>query len=155
MRILAAALALLAFPAVAIAHHGWSSYDPNAVLKITAPIETAAYRFPHGLITLTHEGAVWQIVLAPPSRMTARGLSADDLAVGAVVTVEGYPSRKTEHELRAERITIDGTTTELRCASWNMARRQRDMPRALRPSPRRLSIRRWGRRCVTRCSSIR
>ena len=42
MRILAGALALLAFPAVALAHHGWSSYDPDTVLKITAPIETAA-----------------------------------------------------------------------------------------------------------------
>lgn len=114
MRILAGALALLAFPAVALAHHGWSSYDPNTVLKMTAPIETAAYRFPHSSITLTYEGAVWEIVLAPPSRMTARGLSAEELAVGKVATVEGYPSRVHEHELRAERITIDGTTTELR-----------------------------------------
>nr|WP_298685065.1 DUF6152 family protein [uncultured Dongia sp.] len=114
MRLLVAALALLAFPAAALAHHGWSTYDPNTVLKITAPIETAAYSFPHTHITLTHEGAVWEIVLAPPTRMTARGVSAEQLAVGKEVTVEGYPSRVTEHELRAERITIDGTTTELR-----------------------------------------
>lgn len=113
-RLAIAALALTLVPVAALAHHGWSSYDPNTVLKITAPIESAEYRFPHGLITLAHEGAVWDIVLAPPSRMTARGLLPEHLKVGQEVTVEGYPSRVTAHEMRVERITIDGTTTELR-----------------------------------------
>jgi hypothetical protein len=113
-RLALTALALASVPVAALAHHGWSSYDPNSVLKITAPIETVEYRFPHGLITLIHEGAVWEIILAPPSRMTARGLLPEALVVDQPVTVEGYPSRVTEHEMRAERITINGTTTELR-----------------------------------------
>lgn len=108
------ALALALIPAAALAHHGWGSYDPNTVLKITAPVETTSYNYPHTAITLAHEGATWEIVLAPPSRMTNRGLTAEHIKVGQIVTVEGYPSRAVEHELRAERITIDGTTTELR-----------------------------------------
>lgn len=108
------AIALALIPAAALAHHGWSSYDPNTVLKITGPVESSSYTYPHTAITLAHEGNVWEIVLAPPSRMTNRGLSAEHIQVGQVVTVEGYPSRAVAHELRAERITIDGTVTELR-----------------------------------------
>jgi hypothetical protein len=112
--LIGAALVASLLPAAAVAHHGWSTYDPNTVLKISGPIETSSYTYPHTAITLIHEGAPWEIVLAPPSRMTNRGLSAEHIKVGRVVTVEGYPSRAVEHELRAERIIIDGTTTELR-----------------------------------------
>jgi hypothetical protein len=114
MRILGCALALLAFPAAALAHHGWSNYDPDKLINIAGPIESAEYRQPHVLIKLTHDAEEWTVVLAPPSRMSARGVSAEALAVGKDVTVEGYPSRKTEFEMRAERITIDGKTVELR-----------------------------------------
>lgn len=110
----AAILAVFLLPSVALAHHGWSGYDPNTVLTMTGPIETAAYRYPHGMITLLHEGATWEIVLAPPSRMAARGIAETALVPGRVVTVEGYPSRSTDRELRAERITIEGATVELR-----------------------------------------
>jgi len=111
---LAAILAVSLLPGVALAHHGWSGYDPNTMLTMTGPIETAAYRYPHGMITLLHDGATWEIVLAPPSRMAARGIAEMALVPGKVVTVEGYPSRATEYELRAERITIDSATVELR-----------------------------------------
>jgi hypothetical protein len=53
-------------------------------------------------------------VLAPPSRMDARGLSKDMLKVGATASVEGYPSRVKPEEMRAERITVAGKTVELR-----------------------------------------
>ena len=53
-------------------------------------------------------------VLAPPSRMAARGLPSADLKTGIEATVEGYPSRDDPAEMRAERITIAGKTTELR-----------------------------------------
>lgn len=46
--------------------------------------------------------------------MSARGLSRDDLKTGVQATVEGYPSRDDPAEMRAERITIGGRTTELR-----------------------------------------
>ncbi|WP_026873825.1 DUF6152 family protein [Inquilinus limosus] len=106
-------LAALA-PAAALAHHGWSSYDANKTLTLSGPIETASYQNPHGLITLTQDGKTWNVVLAPPSRMNRRGLPREDLAVGAPVTVVGYPSRVVADEMRAERITIAGRTVELR-----------------------------------------
>jgi hypothetical protein len=36
------------------------------------------------------------------------------LAVGTVVSIEGYPSTRTPNEMRAERITVAGKTFELR-----------------------------------------
>jgi hypothetical protein len=36
------------------------------------------------------------------------------LAVGAQVSVEGYPSRSDPNEMRAERIIVNGKTVELR-----------------------------------------
>jgi hypothetical protein len=46
--------------------------------------------------------------------MGRRGLEAEDIAVGATVTVEGYSSTVHDHEMRAERITVEGRTVELR-----------------------------------------
>ena len=47
-------------------------------------------------------------------RMQARGLTQDMLKPGTQVVVEGYPSTRTEHEMRAERITVGGKVVELR-----------------------------------------
>ncbi|MNV94447.1 hypothetical protein D3C71_1892420 [compost metagenome] len=56
----------------------------------------------------------WNVVLAPPSRMENRGLTKDMMAVGTQATVVGYQNRSKPDELRAERITIDDKTIELR-----------------------------------------
>ena len=69
---------------------------------------------PHGHIQLKTPTKTWIAVLAPPSRMDARGLSREMLKDGSTATVEGYASRVKPDEMRAERITIAGKTVELR-----------------------------------------
>jgi hypothetical protein len=54
------------------------------------------------------------VTLAPPFRMQNRGLPSDALKPGATVTVVGYPNRNDPAEMRAERITVNNQTTELR-----------------------------------------
>ena len=103
---------LVALPA--IAHHGWSSYDNDKPVTLTGTVVEAAYTYPHGTIKLDVSGKTWLAVLAPPSRMSARGLASADLKAGIQATVEGYPNRDDPAEMRAERITIGGKTTELR-----------------------------------------
>jgi hypothetical protein len=105
--------AALAAP-VALAHHGWSEYDQTQTLKLTGTIEEAGYEHPHGHIKLKTPGKTWLAVLAPPSRMDARGLTKDMLRVGATVSLEGYASKVKPEEMRAERITVAGKTVELR-----------------------------------------
>jgi hypothetical protein len=58
--------------------------------------------------------APWGDTLAPLFRMQARGLTKDMLKPGTPVSVEGYPSTRNQHEMRAERITVAGKTVELR-----------------------------------------
>ena len=97
------------------AHHGWSSYDADKTLTLSGIIRESGYEHPHGHVRLEVAGdRTWLVVLAPPSRMERRGLPASALRVGATVTVVGYPSRNDPVELRAERISVDGKTVELR-----------------------------------------
>ena len=111
---------LLAAPAAALAHHGWSEYDASQNLKLTGTIEEAGYEHPHGHIRFEAKGEgatagkTWQVTLAPPSRMENRGLPKEWLKPGATAAVEGYPNRNKPEEMRAERITINGKTIELR-----------------------------------------
>lgn len=98
----------------AAAHHGWSGYDSSKELTLTGTIREAGYEHPHGSVRLQTPDKTWVVVLAPPSRMENRGLRRDMLVPGAQATVVGYPNRTDPEELRAERITISGKTTELR-----------------------------------------
>jgi hypothetical protein len=99
---------------VALAHHGWGTYDPSRVVTLEGPVLQSKYEFPHGEIVLEGEGKRWTIILAPPSRMGARGLRREDIAVGRKVKVEGYPSKVTDAEMRAERVTVEGRVVEMR-----------------------------------------
>jgi len=106
--------AILAVPAVALAHHGWSEYDSSKLLKLSGKIVESGYEHPHGHIRMEAQGKTWTVVLAPPSRMEFRGLTKAMLQPGAAASVEGYANRGKPDELRAERITIQGKTVELR-----------------------------------------
>jgi len=110
-------LGLLALPAFALpaaAHHGWGSYDAANPMTLTAVIEEVSIANPHGMMMLTVEGGMWEITLAPPSRMNARGASAEVVKKGAEVTIHGYPKKDGTKEIRAEWIEIGGTRFELR-----------------------------------------
>ena len=98
----------------AMAHHGWSGYDASRLVVLTGTVQEASFDYPHGLVLLQVDGRLWRVVLAPPSRLERRGLPAGSIAAGAEVTVEGYPHRIDQEEFRAERISLDGRTVELR-----------------------------------------
>jgi hypothetical protein len=106
--------ALALMPPAALAHHGWSGYDPNRVLNLTGTIREAGYEHPHGYVKLQTQDKTWMVVLAPPSRMEHRGLPREMLKPGTQASVVGYPNRSDPGEMRAERITIGDKTTELR-----------------------------------------
>lgn len=107
-------IAGLLMSGAAVAHHGWGSYDAAKPVTITGPIVTSVYENPHATITVKAADKVWTLTLAPTSRMTNRGALSDWIGVGKVVTAVGYPSNVTPDEMRAERITVDGKTVELR-----------------------------------------
>ena len=113
-RILSAALAVALVPATLAAHHGWSSYNEKQPLTVEGTIAEATYGNPHGMAKLQTADKTWDVVLAPPSRMETRGLTQAMLAKGTKARVLGYQHKQNATEMRAERITIDGKTVELR-----------------------------------------
>jgi len=107
-------LALALATGTAGAHHGWSGYDASKELALDGVIKEFGYEHPHGHVRLEAQGKTWVVTLAPPSRMENRGLPSAMLKPGTKARVVGYPSRTDPNEMRAERIIIDGKTTELR-----------------------------------------
>ena len=107
-------LALAALPSAALAHHGWGSYDSQNPMTLTAVIDEVTIANPHGMMMLTVEGGKWHVTLAPPSRMNARGATADVVKTGVEVTAYGYPKKDGTKEIRAEWIEIGGKRFELR-----------------------------------------
>lgn len=103
----------LGIGSAAVAHHGWSGYQEE-IQKLSGVIEQSSYTSPHGSIRLKAGDKTWNVVLAPPSRMTNRGLTPEMLKVGTNVSVEGYQHKTDAEEMRAERITVEGKTVELR-----------------------------------------
>jgi hypothetical protein len=96
------------------AHHGWGSYDAAKPITVTGPIATSKYENPHATITVGAADKIWTVTLAPVSRMQSRGATPAFVAVGKTVRAYGYPSRVEKDEMRAERITVDGKTVEMR-----------------------------------------
>ena len=98
----------------AFAHHGWGSYDATKPVTVAGPIVTSKFENPHATITVRASDKVWTVTLAPTSRMSSRGATEKVVAVGQNVSAYGYPSTVEKDEMRAERITVDGKTYEMR-----------------------------------------
>jgi hypothetical protein len=113
-RLALSAAALLATPAIARAHHGWGSYDAQNPLTLRGPIRAANFANPHVHVDVMAEGHMWELTLAPPFRMQARGAERELLAVGKPIVAYGYASRERTRELRAEWIELDGRRFALR-----------------------------------------
>jgi Family of unknown function (DUF6152) len=107
-------LALIAAIGPAAAHHGWGSYDAANPVMVAGPILTSKYENPHATLTVRGSDKVWTVTLAPTSRMTSRGALMQMVAVGKTISAYGYPSTVEKDEMRAERITVDGKTYEMR-----------------------------------------
>ena len=107
-----AVLALLS--GAALAHHGWGSYDAAKPVTVAGPIVTSKFENPHATITVRGTDKVWTVTLAPTSRMSTRGATEKVVAVGQDVSAYGYPSTVEKDEMRAERITVNGKTYEMR-----------------------------------------
>lgn len=103
-----------AFPSLAGAHHGWSSYDAGKTVTVVGTLSNVEWRQPHVSADVSHQGNVWKVVLAPPRRMETRGLTPEMLAPDKAVTLEGYPRSDGSKEMRIERLTANDKTVELR-----------------------------------------
>lgn len=109
----AAVLAMLPMFAVN-AHQGWSSYDVTQVLTVKASLNGVTWGNPHGTAKVKWQKDEWDVILAPVSRMEARGLTEAMVSKGQTVTLVGYPRSDGTKEMRVERMIVDGRTVEFR-----------------------------------------
>ena len=109
-----AVLAVLAVPAAAVAHHGWSSYDADRAVGLAGPFTSVSWSNPHGTATMNWQGRQWDVILAPVSRMEARGLTREMIAPGNRIRLLGYPRKDGTAEMRIERVIVGNKTVELR-----------------------------------------
>lgn len=103
--------------AASVMHHGWNHYDRDRTLNLEGTVQEIAYDNPHVVIQLETEGEqarTWTSVLAPPSRMRARGLPDERLETGMTTRVIGHPHLKTAGEMRAVWIVVGNDTIDLR-----------------------------------------
>jgi uncharacterized protein DUF6152 len=108
------AAALLAVPAAALAHHGWSSYDEGKVIQLQGTFTEVSWTNPHGTAKMNWNKRRWDVILAPVTRMEARGLTPAMIAPGKKIGIVGYPRRDGTPEMRLERVIVGGKTIELR-----------------------------------------
>ena len=95
-------------------HHGWANYDQEKTLDYKGTIQELTYENPHATAKVLQGKKVWTVILAPVTRMEARGVTADMIKKGSSVQVVGYPHKEIKDEMRAERIFVNGTKYELR-----------------------------------------
>ena len=108
------AIALVAVAAPAVAHHGWSSYDETKPITVAGSFATVSWGNPHGSATIRWQDKSWDIILAPTTRMEARGLTQAMIAPGQKVSITGYARKDGTSEMRIERVMAGGKTVELR-----------------------------------------
>lgn len=108
------AACLLSLGSAGLAHHGWSSYDASKVLRLNGTFTALSWSNPHGTAKMTWAGKNWDVILAPVSRMQARGLTEAMVAPGQKIQIVGYPRRDGTAEMRIERVIVGDKTVELR-----------------------------------------
>lgn len=108
------AVAALAIAVPAAAHHGWSSYDETKPITLSGSFTELSWGNPHGSAKMRWQGKSWDIILAPVSRMEARGLSKAEAEPGKQIRLTGYARRDGTAEMRIERVMIGDKTVELR-----------------------------------------
>jgi len=91
----------------------WPAYDLTKPQKITGVIRQILSTDPFGFIRIEAAGKMLDVVLAPKARMEFRR-PAEPLKPGLTITVDAVPSKTKSNEVRAQTLTINGKTTELR-----------------------------------------
>jgi len=93
----------------------WGAYDRGKPQKWSGVVKQARFnRDSYGIATIEADKKTYTVILAPPVRMDFRGLTEDMLKPGVSVTVQGFVSKKTGDEVRAETIAIGQRTFDLR-----------------------------------------
>ena len=107
------AVAALALPAAALAHHGWG-WTENEESRLSGTIESIRFGNPHMHIKLKASKGVWAVDLSPPIVAERSGFGPGAAKAGDTVILTGHRAR--DHEVlafKAETVTVNGKTYDV------------------------------------------
>lgn len=107
-----AGLCLVGLPALAAAHHSFAvHYDGGQVVSVTGIVQEFRFRNPHGMIVVDGVSAdgqqgIWRIETNSPNILRRRGWTAESIAAGDEVTIEGFPANDGSTSMRVYRVSF-------------------------------------------------
>lgn len=97
----------------ALAHHGWSGYLDDD-FELTGVVEAVELGQPHGLLKVSADDGVWDVVLGPAYRNQRAGLTDGAVQAGDTVTAVGKRHRDPERrEMKTERLVVGDQTYDI------------------------------------------
>ncbi|HTN14648.1 MAG TPA: DUF6152 family protein [Sphingomonadaceae bacterium] len=108
-----AAIAALALPAAALAHHGWG-WTEDRESRLSGTIQSISFGNPHMHLQLRASDGLWEADLSPPIVAQGSGFGPDAAKAGDTAIVTGHRAR--DNKLRAfkgETITVRGKTYDV------------------------------------------
>ena len=110
----AMALAALALPAAALAHHGWA-WTEERETRLTGTIQSISFGNPHMHLQVRAEsGNVWEVDLSPPIVARRAGFGPDAAKTGDRVVLTGHRARDRDvRAFKGETVTVRGRTYDV------------------------------------------
>ena len=107
------AVAALALPAAALAHHGWG-WTENEESRLSGTIESISFGNPHMHIKLKASKGVWAVDLSPPIVAERSGFGPGAAKAGDTVILTGHRARdRSVLGFKAETVTVNGKTYDV------------------------------------------
>ena len=103
--VLMSAAAMAPWASVVHGHHSVAAgFDMNTTVTVTGTISEMEFINPHARMFFEVEGEngetqAWTVWFSSANNLFRRGWRADDLPVGATITVSGFPARDGSFEL--------------------------------------------------------
>ena len=108
-----AALAALALPAAALAHHGWG-WTQDEESRLTGTIKSISFGNPHMHLQLEAAGGLWEVDLSPPIVARQSGFGPGAAKAGDKATLTGHRARDAGlRAFKGETITVSGKTWDV------------------------------------------
>lgn len=107
------AVAALALPAAAAAHHGWG-WTEERESRLSGTIEAISFGNPHMHLRLRNAAGTWAVDLSPPVVARRAGFGPGAAQVGDRATVTGHRARdRGRLAFKGETITVNGKTYDV------------------------------------------
>lgn len=107
------AVAALALPAAALAHHGWG-WTEEQETRLSGTIKSISFTNPHMHLQLQASNGLWEVDLSPPIVAQGSGFGPTVAKAGDKASLTGHRARDPKvRSFKGETITVRGKTFDV------------------------------------------